>query len=227
MDRTIEVCLLVLAALGFVGWLGGGRKWAFRTIMTAAGLLGLGVVGVLVYAYTTDRIAGNRAKHRLQKIHSCAIAKVATAKCEPSEPTTSQFQVCDSYWLPDAPTSEQENTAIAAAEKECEEEEVDPTQESVHHQLVRYRKDHGIAQNADKNKTTTDEASVQHGPWENYVAKRMNSKDCAAKVRTFSPGAYDDLDDATLSKKVLAKYPAYCDVTSSPPAVIPGIKNIR
>jgi len=27
--------LVVLAVLGFVGWLGGGRKWAFRTLLSA------------------------------------------------------------------------------------------------------------------------------------------------------------------------------------------------
>jgi len=35
------------------------------------------------------------------------------------------------------------------------------------------------------------------------------------------------LDDATLAKKVLAKYPTYCDVTKSPPDFIPAIKDIR
>lgn len=34
---------------------------------------------------------------------------------------------------------------------------------------------------------------------------------CAKLVRSSFPGAYDDLDDATLNAKVLAKYPHYCD----------------
>ncbi len=32
------------------------------------------------------------------------------------------------------------------------------------------------------------------------------------KVRTMHPGAYDDMDDATLTKRVLAKYPQYSDL---------------
>ena len=75
---------------------------------------------------------------------------------------------------------------------------------------VQYRQEHGIAQDADKGKATA-EASVPHDRWRKYTVKRLSSKDCAAKVRTFYPRAYDDLDDATLAKKVLAKYPTYCE----------------
>jgi hypothetical protein len=247
MGRVLEASIVILAALGFVGWLGGGRKWAFRAMMTAAILLGLGIAGVLLYSYETDRVA----EHRLQKIHTCAIAKVATAKCTAGTPQSSELKkgavittkgdtpwtdytehpneviwdVCPPYWVPDTPTSEQENAAIAAAEEECSGE-IDPHQKSVHEQLIQYRKDHGIQQDADKSKTA-DDAAVPRDRWEKYAVKRLNPRDCAAKVRTFYPGAYDDLDDATLTKKVLVKYPTYCDVTPSPPAFIPDIKNIR
>jgi hypothetical protein len=33
------------------------------------------------------------------------------------------------------------------------------------------------------------------------------NRECAAKIRTAYPGAYDDLDDATLAEKAIAKYP--------------------
>lgn len=247
MDRMLEAGLVTLAVLGFVGWLGGGRKWAFRTMMAAAILIGLGIAGVLLYSYNTDRVA----EHRLQKLHSCAIAKVATAKCTAGTPRGSElpkgavvtskgdtpwtdytehpneviWDVCPPYWLPDKPTPEQENAAIAAAEEECAGE-TDTKQKSLHEQLVQYRQEHGIAQDPDKSKTT-GEASVPHDRWEKYAVKRLSSKDCAAKVRTFYLGAYDDLNDATLTKKVLAKYPTYCDVTSSPPDFIPDIKDVR
>ena len=36
-------------------------------------------------------------------------------------------------------------------------------------------------------------------------------KDCAAKVRKKYPGGYNDLDDETLMKTLLAEYPHYCD----------------
>jgi hypothetical protein len=247
MDRVLEASVVIVAVVGFVGWLGGGRKWAFRAMTATAILLALGAGGVLLYSYQADRVA----EHRLQKIHSWVIAKVATAKCTARTPRDSALQkgavvttkgdtpwtdynqhpneviwdVCPPYWLPDAPTSEQENAAIAAAEEECSGE-IDPKQKSAHDQIVQYRQEHGIAQDANKVKTT-DGASVQHDRWEKFAVKTLNTKDCAAKVRTFYPGAYDDLDDATLAKKVLAKYPTYCDVTKAPPAFIPDIKDIR
>lgn len=49
MERMAEVGLAVLAVLGFVGWLGGGRKWAFRTLLSALVLVGVGLVGILLY----------------------------------------------------------------------------------------------------------------------------------------------------------------------------------
>lgn len=36
------------------------------------------------------------------------------------------------------------------------------------------------------------------------------------KIRAKYPGAYDDMDDATLTKKVLAKYPQYSDLAAPP-----------
>lgn len=47
--------------------------------------------------------------------------------------------------------------------------------------------------------------------------------DLAGKVRAKYPGTYDDLDDATLTKKILAKYPQYGDLAapSSAPAPKP------
>jgi hypothetical protein len=38
------------------------------------------------------------------------------------------------------------------------------------------------------------------------------------KIRTAHPGDYDDMDDATLTKKVLAKYPQYSDLAAPSPA---------
>src|SRR6185312_2342422 len=40
-----------------------------------------------------------------------------------------------------------------------------------------------------------------------------------AKIRTAHPGAYDDLNDADLTKKVLAKYPQYSDLAAPGTAV--------
>ncbi len=50
---------------------------------------------------------------------------------------------------------------------------------------------------------------------------------CADKIRKKYPTAYTDLNDATLIKKVLAKYPTYCDVPSDPPGWEPAIEGIH
>lgn len=42
------------------------------------------------------------------------------------------------------------------------------------------------------------------------------------KVRAKYPGAYDDMDDATLTKKLLAKYPQYSDLAAPPTSSMPG-----
>jgi len=60
MERMTETGLVILATLGFVGWLGGGRKWAFRTMLSALVLAGLGFAGILLYGYVTDKVAEHR-----------------------------------------------------------------------------------------------------------------------------------------------------------------------
>jgi len=44
------------------------------------------------------------------------------------------------------------------------------------------------------------------------------------KIRAKYPGEYDDMDDATLTKKVLAKYPEYSDLAAPPLSAAPGPK---
>lgn len=51
----------------------------------------------------------------------------------------------------------------------------------------------------------------------------MNSQEFAAKVRTKYPGAYDSIDDDTLTQKVLAKYPEYASSVDSPSSEGPGV----
>jgi hypothetical protein len=41
----------------------------------------------------------------------------------------------------------------------------------------------------------------------------MHYTELAKKIRDKHPGAYDDLDDATLAQKIVDKYPAYADTT--------------
>lgn len=42
------------------------------------------------------------------------------------------------------------------------------------------------------------------------------------KIRTAHPGAYDDMDDAQLTKAVLKKYPQYSDLAAQPLSTAPG-----
>lgn len=48
----------------------------------------------------------------------------------------------------------------------------------------------------------------------------MNVQEFAATVRAKHPGAYEDMDDATLTQKVLAKYPQYQDMVDSGPGAL-------
>jgi hypothetical protein len=224
VERMVEVGLAVLAVLGFVGWLGGGRKWAFRTLLSALVLVGLGAVGIFLYGYVTDKVA----EHRAQQIHACAVALVVKSDCV-DDPKKAGYLVCPPYILFDNPTPEQESAAVAAAEEKCAGE-VDPKQKSLHEQINEYKREHGIKEevSADSSSDKPKQDWFSENSPENAAKKqKLNSKGCAAKVRGNYPGVYDDLDDATLTKKVLAKYPTYCDVTTSGIDFVPEIKNIR
>ncbi len=212
MEQMTVEGLAILAALGFIGWLGGGRKWAFRTMVSAAVLVGLAFAGVLLYGYWADRTA----ERRTRRIHECAIAKVAKAQCTPSG--DGKFEVCDKYSISDNSMPDEEGAAVADAENECAGE-IDPKQKSIHEQISQYKREHGIKVQA----PAIASASQSKGDVFDQVAaenpakhKRLSTKACASKVRGVYPGAYDDLDDATLAKKVLAKFPTYCDIDFFP-----------
>jgi hypothetical protein len=203
MDRTpFEVAVLIFAVLGFIGWLGGGRKWAFRTLLSALILTAVGAGGILMYIYWTDKAAENRS----QKLHECAVAKVADPKCD-EPPKGSNLPKgsleCPAYIIGVDATPEQEEGALSLAEQECRGE-MNPQEKSLHEQLVQYRREHGTKG------PTTNNAST--GKTKGDILDQV-VKDCAAKVRKAYPGSYNALDDETLTKKVLAKYPKYCDVT--------------
>jgi hypothetical protein len=207
MDKIPEAALVVLALLGFVAWLGGGRRWAFRTMVSALILAAVGVAGFLLYAYGMEKIA----EHRAQKLHECAVAKVADPKCE-EVPKNSAFPegafICPLYAISDNVSPQQEEEALAAAEQECRGE-INPNEKSLHEQIAQYRREHKIVEKANSGK------SSETGPWTDYQSKGdvfdQLEKACAARIRKANPGAYNDLDNATLIKKVLAKYPHYCD----------------
>jgi hypothetical protein len=202
MDKTTEIGLIVLAVLGIVAWIGGGRKWAFRALLAALVLLGIGAAGLLLYSYWADRDAARRA----QKVHECAVAKVANPKCTEA-PEDSLFPkgslICPLYTLSDNSTPQQEQEAVATAEQECRGE-MNLREKSLHEQISQYKQEHGIAETSSK----------------------LGTKECAAKVRSFYPHVYDDLDDATLTKKLLAKYPDYCD-TRVPGGWVEDVQGIR
>jgi hypothetical protein len=56
---------------------------------------------------------------------------------------------------------------------------------------------------------------------------KLSSRECATRVRALYPHAYDDLDDDTLTRKVLAKHPDYCDSKLSLQSPVPDIQGIR
>jgi hypothetical protein len=153
MDWAVASVIGVVTLTLLVSWLGGGRKWAFRTMLS---LLVLGVLAgatVVGYVYWTEK----SAERQRAKIHQCAIDKIARAKCEqPASSTTSSeksksehgpwekyqkdgpwkiVEVCPAYMLTDNPTPAEENDALTAAEKECWAEN-SPQQKSVSEQVA-------------------------------------------------------------------------------------------
>ena len=227
MKEIVELILVALTVLEIVAWLGGGRKWAFRTLLSALVLLVVGAVGVFLYAYGTEKAA----EHRAQKLHECAVAKVADPKCE-EPPKDSKLPkgslICPAYILSEnpPPTPEQEQSAISEAEQECRAE-MDPKERSLHEQLNEYQRQHPPVVKP------TAEKPDGKGPWTKYQQAKGDIfdqvvKDCAAKVRKKYPRAYNDLDDETLVKSVLAKYPHYCSAEEGdPPGWEPVVEGIR
>jgi hypothetical protein len=175
----ISVTLAFIIALTLlVSWLGGGRKWAFRTVLSLLILALLVGCGVLLYVYWTAKSAERRA----QKVHECAIDKIARARCVPGDTTKTTAgveikwdDVCPPYMLPDNPTFVQETAAMTAAEWECKVE-MNLTEKSLHEQVGEYRRQHGI-------KETTAAVKPQGDIFDALVKK------CAAKVRKKYPGA--------------------------------------
>lgn len=223
---TLASVLIFLVVVTIVAWLGGGRKWAFRALLSLLILFVVGIVGVVGY-YTWDEHSANV---RIKRLHACAVAKVADPKCVPAQRggnVPNGALVCPVYLLPENPTPQQEEDALATAQKECEEEEGRVT--SLHDEISRYREQHGV-----KPDMQLDDpyASIAK-PIDPFaaIAKPIKTKlslsVCAGKVRKKYPGAYNDMDDATLLKKVLAKYPTYCDVPNDPPGWEPVIEGIR
>jgi hypothetical protein len=212
----IPETIFVIAILALLAsWLGGGRKWAFRTMLSMLILALLVGCGVLLYAYWT----GKSAERRAQKLHECAIAKVADANCDVVSPKGTMR--CPAYMLFDDPTPQQEEEAMAAAERECRAE-MNRTEKSLHEQISEYRREHGIKEPA---KSVDYDALAKKA---GAIKSTLDPAACAAKVRKAYPGAYNDLDDATLMRKVLAKYPKYCETNSGdPPGWEPVIEGIR
>jgi hypothetical protein len=122
-----------------------------KAILAAAILAGIGCAGLLIHGYWIKRVA----EHRTQTIHECAVAQVARGKCTPTE--DSRFEICDHDAASHKPTSEgpgtanlsdiqgpeDEEMAVAAAEKECAGE-LDPKPKSAHDQIEEYKRSHGI-----------------------------------------------------------------------------------
>src|ERR1700722_2428857 len=109
---AIASVLLFLAVVAIVAWLGGGRKWAFRALLSVLVLFVVGVVCVVVY-YIWDEHS-TRARNR--RLHDCAVAKVAAPKCVPAQgggDIPKGALVCPMYLLPATPTAQQEEDALA------------------------------------------------------------------------------------------------------------------
>jgi hypothetical protein len=79
MGMSVTLTVIVALAL-LVSWLGGGRKWAFRTMLSLLILALLGGSGVVLYAYWT----GKSAERRAERLHECTIANFYANLSSPS-----------------------------------------------------------------------------------------------------------------------------------------------
>jgi len=144
--------IMAATALSVAAFLLAGR---WKTLLSAAILVAVVFAGILLHGYWTERASERAAERRAQKIHDCAVAKVATAKCTSSAPPpgyvrkkgeidlSGGFVVCDSYTLSDHSTAQEEDKAITAAEKECTAE-IETKQKSAHEEIEEYKRQHGI-----------------------------------------------------------------------------------
>lgn len=220
MEKLVQTGIIILATVGFVAWLGGGRKWAFRMMAGALALAGSAGGALLLYSYGSEKIT----EHRNQKIHECAVAKLADPKCEKPATTESQnesngwevVEICPAYTLPDNPSAQHEQTAVALAEQECRGD-MNPNEKPLHEEIAEYRRKHNVK---------THDSFAENGPKGDIFDQLV--KDCASKVRKDYPRAYDDIADDTLIKKVLAKYPHYCNTgEGDPPGWKPVLEGVR
>ena len=245
--RITEAILVIATLALFVSWLGGGRKWTFRTMLSLLILALLGGSGFLLYTYRTEKFAERRA----QELHECAIDKIARAQCEQQPAETGPWEkyrektddskgkdraktdvskevwhdVCPLYALPENPTVMQETAALTAAEEACQAE-MNPTEKTLHEQVSEYRRAHGIKEPVRSDVDDASRLDALAGK-AGAIKNTLGTAACAAKVRKKYPGAYDSLDDATLTRKVLAKYPRYCEAKSGGPGFEPVIEGIR
>jgi hypothetical protein len=213
---TLASVLIFLAVVTIVAWLGGGRKWAFRALLSLLILFVVGVVGVIGY-YIWDEHSTNV---RIKRLHACSVAKVAAPKCVPAQgggKIPKGALVCPMYLLSENPTPQQEEDALTTAQKECEEEEGKVT--SLHDEISRYREQHGVKPDMQLDDPYASIAKP--------IKTKLSVTVCADKIKKKYPGAYTDFDDATLVRKVLAKYPTYCDVPNDPPGWEPVIEGIH
>src|ERR1035437_6387525 len=120
LTRIMAVTALSAAAFVLAG------KW--KVLLSVAILA---CVGVLLYNYWTERVA-ERLK---QKIHDCAVAKVATAvRCSGYVPKKGEIDLSAGFEPCDNPTPQEDETAVADAEKECAPE-MEPKKKSAHEQI--------------------------------------------------------------------------------------------
>jgi hypothetical protein len=123
---AIATRILAATALSGAAFLLAGEWKALLLVAVLAG------AGILLHDYWKEGVA----QRRTQRVHDCAVAKVATtARCTP--PDKNGFEVCDN------PTAQEEDAAIASAEKECAAE-IGPKQKSAHEQIEEYRRQHAV-----------------------------------------------------------------------------------
>jgi hypothetical protein len=81
-------------------------------------------------------------------------------------------------------------------------------------------KNHGFAETNEITQDQYDAVVADIEKWKAPTSDQVQIHNFASSIRAKFPGAYDDMDDATLAQRIVAKYPQCSDMLPKP--IVPG-----
>jgi hypothetical protein len=114
----VEPAIVILVVAGVIGWLGGGRRWAFRASLSVVVVGAVGVGAFLVYGQIVHSLNEKNEVSRRRRIHECAIAKVGQERQE--ELRLVPGTVPSGFVIESTPTEEKEEARKQDARNEAD-----------------------------------------------------------------------------------------------------------